>query len=87
MRARATVMNLVIRKAAPPYLWVPLLFAAIPVMEASPSAFGMEDTQQLLLSLQVRLRSTDHFAGVGMTAMHHLHVLVMLQGLVCQEPL
>ncbi len=50
-------MNLVIKKAAPPHLWVPLLFAAIPVMEASPPAFSMGETQQLLLSLQVCLRS------------------------------
>ena len=52
-RARAAVMNLVVKQAAPPHLWVPLLFAAIPVMEASPHAFSMADTQQLLLSLQV----------------------------------
>jgi len=52
VRARAAVMNLVIRKAAPPHLWVPLLFAAIPVMEASPPAFSTADTEQLLLAIQ-----------------------------------
>ncbi len=46
-------MNLVIRRAAPPHLWVPLLFAAIPVMEASPPAFSTADTEQLLLAIQV----------------------------------
>ena len=53
-RARAAVLNLVTRRATPPHLWMPLLFAAVPVMEASPPAFGTADTEQLLLAIQVR---------------------------------
>ena len=57
-RARAALLNLIVRKAAPPHLWVPLLFAAIPVMEATPPAFGMADTEQLLLAVQVHYHVT-----------------------------
>ena len=55
VRARAAVLNLVAGRAAPPHLWVPLLFAAIPVIEASPPAFSTADTEQLLLAMQACL--------------------------------
>ena len=51
---RDMVMLLVSRKLAGQHLWLHLLFHTIPAMEASqPTAFSVQDTQQLLSRVQV----------------------------------
>lgn len=55
VNARAAVLSLVTERVAPPHLWLAALFAAVPLMEASPPAFTTADTHALLQRLQARL--------------------------------